>query len=688
MGGGRRRSGKNPKSGGRSQADGGGGSGSRLFSGLFRSAGSPGNSESRGGRNPSSARPQVSGKAFAYTYTYPSLSTDSGDVLPAFVDPSPCSDPNVEVPSYSYDPAVVGGLGLGFQEEQDSDQDPAVVGGAGLGFRDQEEEEQEKESEAGSVGMDSFLTPEVKKERENDGFLSIGGIRVYTEDTSSPEEEIDVSDEDDDDSDDDDQEEDDGVSVEDESDDSSEEDGISSDDDSDIDDEVVEDYLEGIGGSAELLSANWLATQKLEEWDEDGFLKSWDSSEGNDEKLGGAALMNASEGYGMKKPRSKKGKGKPKGMPALPNFELLVLDDVLPVKDPRIASRRKKTSAHLSRSWPYESRKSKVRSGFPGEKKKHRKELIAVKRQQRMINRGVDLGQINSKLRQLVVDEVDMFSFHPMHSRDCSQVQRLASIYRLRSGCQGSGKKRFITVVRTGQTCLPSSTDQIRLDKLIGTSIEDGDFVVNPVRKDKPQAKSKGSSAPDKLRRNRELQGKKKHTEKQSSVLYAERPVSFISCGTMQVDLVAANSNRSISCEKVVENTSSKLGAFEVHTKGFGSRMMAKMGFVEGHGLGKDGQGIVQPIEPIKRPKSLGLGIQFTADTTDTKLEQKSFTTNMKVEPKNIGAFEKHTKGFGSRLMAQMGFIPGTGLGKDAQGMLNPLTAARRPKLRGLGAKS
>jgi hypothetical protein len=31
-----------------------------------------------------------------------------------------------------------------------------------------------------------------------------------------------------------------------------------------------------------------------------------------------------------------------------------------------------------------------------GEKKKHRKELIAKKRQQRMLSRGVDLGQINT----------------------------------------------------------------------------------------------------------------------------------------------------------------------------------------------------------------------------------------------------------------------------------------------------
>lgn len=31
----------------------------------------------------------------------------------------------------------------------------------------------------------------------------------------------------------------------------------------------------------------------------------------------------------------------------------------------------------------------------PGEKKKHRKELMAKKRRERMLNRGVDLEQVN-----------------------------------------------------------------------------------------------------------------------------------------------------------------------------------------------------------------------------------------------------------------------------------------------------
>ena len=58
------------------------------------------------------------------------------------------------------------------------------------------------------------------------------------------------------------------------------------------------------------------------------------------------------------------------------------------------------------------------------------------------------------------------------------------------------------------------------------------------------------------------------------------------------------------------------IGTFEAHTRGFGSRMMSKMGFVEGQGLGRDGQGIANPLEAVKRPKSLGLGAFAPPPTT------------------------------------------------------------------------
>lgn len=51
-----------------------------------------------------------------------------------------------------------------------------------------------------------------------------------------------------------------------------------------------------------------------------------------------------------------------------------------------------------------------------------------------------------------------------------------------------------------------------------------------------------------------------------------------------------------------------EFGGFEQHTKGFGLRMLSKMGFVAGQGLGKHGDGMVDPLTSTQRPKRLGLG--------------------------------------------------------------------------------
>jgi G patch domain-containing protein 2 len=101
--------------------------------------------------------------------------------------------------------------------------------------------------------------------------------------------------------------------------------------------------------------------------------------------------------------------------------------------------------------------------------------------------------------------------------------------------------------------------------------------------------------------------------------VYANKPVSFTATGVMSEDGNPPTSSpssframpSSVSSLRVVAQTkvvSGEFALFEAHTKGFGSRMMAKMGYSEGCGLGRDKQGISQPLEAIKRPKSLGLG--------------------------------------------------------------------------------
>ncbi|OIW18615.1 hypothetical protein TanjilG_13367 [Lupinus angustifolius] len=536
--------------------------------------------------------------------------------------------------------------------------------------------------------MTEELPSKMSVER-NSGFLSIGGLKLYTEDISdngSDEDDNEMS-----------SNEDIYGSSESEelvgSSDSDDSEDIS-DSDSDIDEEVAEDYLEGVGGSDNIIDAQYLLKSVSDESDDDGSSSScYDEAL---EKLSGIALQEASREYGMKKSQPWKKRSGHSGP--------LDLDDLMLEKDPRTASRKKHVS-QFPRSWPLQAQKSKASKRIHGEKKKIRKEKIAVKRRERMLHRGVDLEKINLKLQQLVLEQVDIFSFQPMDSRDCSQIQRVAAVYNFRSSFQSFGKKRFVTVMRTQSTSMPSSSGRQRLEKLLG--VDDDDFAVTDyinkkhVAGDKRSAKrsakrndfrlQESQSSQKKASKNSGSRGSGKGKDKKGSgqkAPLANQPVSFVSSGLIHsetVQITAVDTEETDDGYKKGVTSSANIGSFELHTTGFGSKMLAKMGYMEGTGLGINGQGMAEPIEVIRRPKSLGLGVEFSTSPPEPASEPAS--RNSKPSSSRIGGFEKHTKGFGSKMMAKMGFIEGTGLGRDSQGITNPLSAVRLPKSRGLGAK-
>lgn len=90
---------------------------------------------------------------------------------------------------------------------------------------------------------------------------------------------------------------------------------------------------------------------------------------------------------------------------------------------------------------------------------------------------------------------------------------------------------------------------------------------------------------------------------------------------------------------------------------------------------------------PVKRedfpkefePKKLKTGGNFKPS------QQRVFAGGI-VSSTDFGCWEKHTKGIGQKLLQKMGYVVGRGLGKNAQGIINPIEAKQRKGKAALGA--
>lgn len=71
------------------------------------------------------------------------------------------------------------------------------------------------------------------------------------------------------------------------------------------------------------------------------------------------------------------------------------------------------------------------------------------------------------------------------------------------------------------------------------------------------------------------------------------------------------------------------------------------------------------------------------SEYSNEEIVHKSLLTMESNAP--LGNWEKHTRGIGSKLMAQMGYVIGTGLGKHSDGRMEPVEATVLPAGKSLG---
>lgn len=113
----------------------------------------------------------------------------------------------------------------------------------------------------------------------------------------------------------------------------------------------------------------------------------------------------------------------------------------------------------------------------------------------------------------------------------------------------------------------------------------------------------------------------------------------------LETQLVSSTSSRSteqIEINYVTDVGSSPIGTWEQHTKGIGSKLMAKMGYVWGQGLGKNSDGRIEPVEAILFPKgkSLDKCVEIREISGQVSIEDK-FNAEQTKEEKRVKKLEK-----------------------------------------------
>lgn len=166
------------------------------------------------------------------------------------------------------------------------------------------------------------------------------------------------------------------------------------------------------------------------------------------------------------------------------------------------------------------------------------------------------------------------------------------------------------------------------------------------------------------------------------------KPVNFISTGTVMP-------NQEIDKNLRDKNSDVMFAADDDNRPGIGSGFNTGLGFHSGLG---DFNGVKKSedfeddgrdeAEDNFLPTEFGRRIKEGAERREQeRMEKKAkgVGKNKEVKDGGVGVFEKHTvKGIGMKLLEKMGY-KGGGLGKNQQGIVDPIEAKMRPKNMGMG---
>lgn len=87
----------------------------------------------------------------------------------------------------------------------------------------------------------------------------------------------------------------------------------------------------------------------------------------------------------------------------------------------------------------------------------------------------------------------------------------------------------------------------------------------------------------------------------------------------------------------------------------------------------------------IESQARMRLSRSHSPDTTSSDSDTSLSSLPLQPQPTSFASWESHTRGIASKLLLKMGYKPGLGLGKEGQGIVEPVEAVRVAEKRGLG---